>query len=597
MTPRNRQILVVDDNQTIHEDFRKILCPSNSAAAALDEADAILFGQPTTSAPNVTFQLDSALQGQEAFAMVQNNLRAGKRYAMAFVDVRMPPGWDGIDTVARIWELDPEIQIVICTAYSEYSWDDMLTKLGHTDKLLILKKPFDNIEVQQLAHALTEKWHLLQERKDQLTHLEERVAQRTQELLAANQKLESEIAERRKTEEALRQSRETVLRQERLAVVGQLSAGVAHEFNNILTVIQGHTSLLLGNENHDERTSESLHHISNSAERAATLTRQMLAFGRKQFIRHEAVDLGEMIHRMGAMLGRILYENIKIRCTPAANLPRVWADPGMMEQVIMNLVMNARDAMQHGGELVLSAMPVHVNATDLAGHLSREGGEKRAGSFVCLRVSDTGSGMDSETQAHIFEPFFTTKDVGKGTGLGLATVYGIVQQHEGWIEVTSSVGQGSQFDIYLPVAQATTPPALEVLRPRVQSHREKILVVEDEPALRNLARLVLVRHGFQVFEACSGRDALRVWEEINGDVDVLFTDLMMPDGLLGNELAERLKAANPKLRVVYTSGYSEEVVDAAAVAAGDQFLAKPYKPSDLVRVIECILQRGDSAVG
>ncbi len=591
MIQKNRQILVIDDNQTIHEDFRKILCSNNATAAALDEADALLFGGNSAPGVNVRFELESAFQGQEALTLVEKHLKTGRRYAMAFVDVRMPPGWDGIETVARIWEVDPEIQIVICTAFSEYSWEDMLAKLGRNDKLLILKKPFDNIEVQQLAHALTEKWHLLQETKSQLTTLEERVQQRTQQLLTTNGKLEQEVAERMKTETALRESQQTVLRQERLASVGQLSAGIAHEFNNILTVIQGHASLVLESGNHDEITEASLHHIAESAERAATLTRQMLAFGRKQLIRHQSFDIAEMIHRMGEMLERIVCENIKFNCTSQSPVPHIWADPGMMEQIIMNLVLNARDAMPKGGEITLSVTSMEITSEMTARLQNGHGAERREGRFICLAVSDTGCGMSEETLKHVFEPFFTTKDVGKGTGLGLATVYGIVQQHNGWIEVSSLPEKGSAFRIYLPQAQPNSrvTPTSEQTAPKALQQKNRILVVEDQVALRNLVRTVLTRHGFHVMEAATGREALLAWEHRASEIDLLFTDLMMPDGVLGHELAEKMKAANPNLRVLFTSGYSEDVLENSPASERIQLLQKPYKPDELVQIIQSSL--------
>ncbi|MDB6028013.1 MAG: Response regulator receiver sensor hybrid histidine kinase [Verrucomicrobiales bacterium] len=448
----SRPILVIDDNQTIHQDFRKILCPSSATAAALDDLDAAIFGESRERTNPLIFEIHSAYQGQEGLAMVESGLKNGLRYPVAFVDVRMPPGWDGVETVSRMWQVDPDIQIVICTAYSEYSWDDMVRKLGQSDNLLILKKPFDNIEVQQLASALAEKWQLLQQKKNQIELLELKVKERTREL--------------EETAELLRRSQETILRQERLAVVGQLSAGVAHEFNNILTVIQGHTSLLLDTGDHDAPTIESLQHIADSSERAATLTKQMLAFSRKQLMRRQAHDLGETILRLESMLRRVLSENISLQCRMEQDLPCSWADPAMVEQIIMNLVVNARDAMPRGGNLTISASAVHMQPSDLVDESNVVGSaDRRAGSFVCLTVTDTGHGMDAATMKRMFEPFFTTKDVGKGTGLGLATVYGIAQQHEGWIEAISAVNKGTTFKVHLPTMSAAGPSAKHSERP------------------------------------------------------------------------------------------------------------------------------------
>jgi CheY-like chemotaxis protein len=262
------RILIVDDNRAIHDDFRKILCHGNDMSPDFEAAEAALFGAPEQRGQAVQFRMDSALQGQEALRLVEAACREGEPYAMAFMDVRMPPGWDGIEATEAIWKVYPDLQVVICTAYSDYSWNEMQQRLGHTDRLLILKKPFDNVEVLQLAHAMTEKWKLLQQSRAQMSELEKHVAERTAELKASNVKLQAEIAERSAVEQALRQSQELLLRQERLAVVGQLAAGVAHDYNNIMTVVQGHAELLVETEKLSDDAHSSLKEISAAAVRA-----------------------------------------------------------------------------------------------------------------------------------------------------------------------------------------------------------------------------------------------------------------------------------------------------------------------------------------
>ena len=357
LTPKKSRILVVDDNRAIHDDFRKILSPDASQANDLEMAESALFGAPAATNKTMQFDLDSAYQGKETLELVRQAVAEKKPYALAFVDVRMPPGWDGIETTAAIWKLDPDIQIVICTAYSDYSWDDLHAKLGHTDRLVILKKPFDNVEVLQLAHALSEKWRLLQQTRRQVFELEERVDQRTAQLQETNRRLETEITERKQAEFALLESQQMVLRQERLAAVGQLSAGVAHDFNNIMTVIHGHASLLLLGEKVSAAAHEPLREIEKAAMRAAKLTQQLLAFSRKQAMQPRPVNLGEIAGGMAAMLERAIGEHIRLHVTAMPGSPAVQADASMIEQVLMNLAVNARDARPDGGSLSISVEP------------------------------------------------------------------------------------------------------------------------------------------------------------------------------------------------------------------------------------------------
>ncbi len=609
LTPTTSRILIVDDNRAIHDDFRKILQPDSQDAKDFELAESALFGAPVAKNKTMQFELNSAYQGKEALELVRKSVAEKKPFAMAFMDVRMPPGWDGIETTAAIWKLDPDIQIVICTAYSDYSWNDLHAKLGHTDRLVILKKPFDNIEVLQLAHALSEKWRLLQQTRRQVFELEERVDQRTAQLQETNRRLETEIAERKQAEFALRESQHMVLRQERLAAVGQLSAGVAHDFNNIMTVIHGHASLLLLGKKVLIAAHEPLREIEKAAMRAAKLTQQLLAFSRKQAMQPRPVNLGEIAGGMAAMLERAIGEHIRLRVTAMPNSPAVHADVSMIEQVLMNLAVNARDAMPDGGTLSISVETVSIGVEEAARHP-----DACVGNFVCLGVRDTGLGMDEQTLAHIFEPFFTTKDVGKGTGLGLATVYGIVRQHQGWIEVQSQPGQGTTFKVFFPTSQPegdiqtepepgqrageqalaqsevqkkTKPEPLPVVRGR----GETVLVVEDEPALRHLVRRIIQGYGYAVIEAKSGVEALEVWRREKDQIHLLLTDIVMPEGISGRELARTLLAESPDLKIIFTSGYdSNPEEEAPVLIEGLNFLRKPYSPPALAKIMHRTLE-------
>jgi PAS domain S-box-containing protein len=717
----NRRVLVIDDNPAIHEDFRKILMPSPAAVTALDAAELAVFGQCESVTSPTQVEITSAYQGQEGVALVRQAREAGRPFALAFIDVRMPPGWDGVETARRIWELDADIQVVLCTAYSDYSWSEMYQKLGQRDGLLILKKPFDAVEALQLTHALTEKWQLHQEARRKMDALENAVAERTRELaksfsllhatlesttdgivavdlagkvisynakfaaiwqfppdllaradvvelraVAATrvkdanaflrrtqesqshpeaegfdlielkdgrtferyvfpQRIEGgcvgtvinwrDITERKRNEtaaqafsklgqrlsgattareafgiisevsrelfgwdafcirlydvksdaivsglivdtttdgqlvtseqvepmppselyrrvmaqggefisrdeptmplpglvpfgnvmrksavllfvpirspgrvlgiltvqsytpgtyqprdlqvlqtladqcggvferiwaeEALRQSQVQLFQAQKLETVGHLAGGIAHEFNSIMTVLIGQSDLLLEDLPPGNALRENAQEIGKAAQRAATLTRQLLAYGRKQMLRLEVLDLNEILVRLTGMILHLLGTSVEVQVTTHPGTKSVRVDAGQMEQVIVNLVMNAADAMPEGGQLTLETLPIVLNQDDV-----RQVPELKPGEHVLLIVSDTGVGMSETVRNRAFEPFFTTKDVGKGTGLGLSTCYGIIKQSGGHIAVHSEPGQGTTFRIYLPVAGA-----------------------------------------------------------------------------------------------------------------------------------------------
>lgn len=571
----NRRILVVDDNAAIHDDFRKILCLPTGNRAAVEASEAEIFDVAAVRPAATAFQIDSAFQGQEGLKRVQESLAARQPYVLAFMDVRMPPGWDGIETTARIWEIDPDIQIVICTAYSDYSWNEMIARLGISDRIVILKKPFDNVEVTQLAHALAEKWQLRQEARMKMEQLEVMVSTRTSELAAANVQLKIEIAERAKTEEALRQS-------QKMEALGQLAGGIAHDFNNLLTVIRGYVEHLISEGQHANETLVALQEINQAAERAAKLTAQMLMFGRKKKLQPQVLDLNGILRHLGKMFQRLLGENIALQVECGDSPLEVYADPVMIEQIVLNLALNARDAMPDGGRLTISAWVKEVDEARV-----RDNPKARPGRFACIRVADTGCGIAQSALPHLFEPFFTTKEPGKGTGLGLATAYGIVQQHRGWIEVENEPGRGATFSIFIPVSTRT--PAQTVIsrsKDQVPGGQETILLVEDEPALRRLTRTLLQRSGYRVYEAGSGAEALPVWHQHSGEIDLLLTDMIMPDRITGAGLAKTLKAQKNSLKVVYTTGYSVEALRSEILLEeGVNFLAKPYSPSQLARTV------------
>jgi two-component system, cell cycle sensor histidine kinase and response regulator CckA len=391
-----------------------------------------------------------------------------------------------------------------------------------------------------------------------------------------------DVTERLSLEAQLRQS-------QKMESVGQLAAGVAHDFNNMLTVIQGHSGMLMAKSAQKPELLDSAQAIYFAAERAANLTRQLLMFSRKNVMQPKRLDLREVVSRMSKMLQRLLGETISLEFRSTSEIPAVQADVGMVEQVIMNLAVNARDAMPKGGTLTISTTPIAVDEAYGQTHP-----EAHPGSFVCLQVADTGFGMNRETLARIFEPFFTTKEVGKGTGLGLATVYGIVKQHGGWIEVVSEPGKGAAFSVFWPACAgpAETKPKEDSFTAPVRGGKETILVVEDEPVLRDLAQIILQECGYSVLAASSGPEALEMWAKHHDAIDLVLTDMAMPLGISGVDLARRLLAAKPSLKLIFASGYSMDEVDSTFVRNGRaSFLQKPYTHVTLAQAIRDCLDR------
>ena len=697
------RILVIDDNAAIHEDFRKILGAQSSSGSRLTNVENALFGEPSSAVERTTFRIDSAFQGQEGLEMVRKAMEAGDPYSMAFVDIRMPPGWDGVETIEHIWKVCPDLQTVICTAYSDYSWDDFIRRFGHTDNLLILKKPFETVEVLQVAHALTKKWTLGRQARLRMEDLDRMVQERTL-------KLQLEIAERTRVQEALRVSEErfskafqsspmpmaiqtwpegiflsanssfleltgypaekllqhgatelqlwdaatgpksgaqsevrirnqscvlrrsdhttrntvlwtepiildakecllmvvedvteqlkleSQLRQaQKLEIVGRLVASIAHEFNNVLTVIQGHATLLHSKLASLNISTDSVERIVQASQRAASFTGQLLAFSRKQPVNFKATNLSECAQTLRKMLGQLLGERHELKLDLMENLPLTRANEGSVEQVLINLALNARDAMPKGGVITVGTDVVMVNQTELGRHP-----EARPGQYVCLTVNDTGCGIAREMVGRIFDPFFTTKEVGKGTGLGLSMVQSIVQQHQGWIEVYSEVGKGSTFRALFPVTEGAvaakkTPLVIEPVEDGGTG--ETILVVEDEPTVREMASTTLEQGGFRVIEAADGKEALEVWEKCSVPISLLVTDVVMPNGVSGGELATTLRKRSPNLQVICTSGYNPEFIKKDMPSTcGIIFLPKPYDPNQLLKAVRKCLEGDPMAV-
>ena len=386
-----------------------------------------------------------------------------------------------------------------------------------------------------------------------------------------------DVTEQRHLEEQFRQS-------QKMEAVGQLAGGIAHDFNNLLTAILGNTQLLLRDLPPGDAKRGDVEEIRKASERAASLTRQLLAYSRRQMLQPEVLNLNGVVAEMDKMLRRLIGEHIALVTVLAPDLGHVRADPNQLEQVIVNLAVNARDAMAQGGTLTIETANVDLDATYAQTHLGSV-----PGPYTMLAVTDTGVGMDAGVRAHLFEPFFTTKEVGRGTGLGLATVYGIVKQSDGYISVYSEVGRGSSFKIYLPRIATPSDAPVGPQRGRPARGNETVLVVEDEPAVLTLSRRALETQGYVVLAASDATAALRIVERHGGTIHLLVTDVVMP-GLSGRELADKLAAQRPGIRVLYMSGYpGDAVVEHGSLPAGSAFLQKPFSPDSLARKVRDVL--------
>jgi two-component system, cell cycle sensor histidine kinase and response regulator CckA len=702
----NNRILIIDDNAAIHEDFRKILAPIGSRLTDLSAAESALFGHEEATSVRKHFEVESAYQGEEGLAMVRDAISRERPYAMAFVDVRMPPGWDGIETIAQLWQVAPDLQIVICTAYSDYSWQAIAAKLNGSHNMVVLKKPFDNIEVLQLAHALCHKWLVTQEAKAQLTELNRLVEERTRQLDRTNAELRTEIAEHRRTEEVLRESeerfrafmdnspiiafikddaghyvylnkpfeqrfkirlsewsgrtdveawgpkiaaviqsndaivRESGLPQEfienmqvpggaecewlvlkfilqdrtgrkfiagvgvdvternrlesqhrqaqKLEAVGQLAGGIAHDFNNILAVIMGYGETALARVESTSKAYEDIQAIMKAADRGAGLIHQLLSFSRKQVIWPRIIDVNSVLIETDKILHRLITENIHMTLLLGSNIGCVKTEPGQIEQVVMNLVVNARDAMPQGGQLTIETTNAVVDESEAQSH------SVVPGEYVVVQITDTGMGMSPETKARIFEPFFTTKETGRGTGLGLATCYGIAKQSGGFIRVESEIGQGSTFSVLFPrvdeIAQPSAARAAPVDLPR---GTETVLVVEDDEALRQVTVQILSELGYDVIEAPDGKHAQEILSSARGaSVELLLTDVGMPY-MDGGALAKWAEQRRPDIKVLYVSGYVEDPrINRENLGEKHAFLAKPVTRTQLALTVRWICDGG-----
>ena len=593
---KNRRILVIDDTEAVRDDFKKLLSGNGPIRASLGGNKSGLFGGEVRSSEKGQYELEFASQGQQGLEILRDALRQERPFALAFVDMRMPPGWDGLETIKNLWQAQPDLEVVICTAYSDYSWDEVSQQLEQSAQLVILKKPFDGVEVQQLASALTEKYSLSRRARLRMDELEQRVQQRTTSLREANEQLERVIEELKHTQSIARDKDEMFRHAQKMELVGTLAGGVAHEFNNFLQIIGAYAQCMQDELSPEAHVHQDLNEVLRAVDKASSLTRQLLSFSRRQPLDMTSVDLRRVLDELGELLRPVLGDQIELELDTTDELGTVLGDAAQLQQALLNLCLNARDAMPNGGRLAIHATQTvksdcgHVDAVNEPG-LS-------PGPYIVISVSDTGCGMAPDVLSRVFDPFFTTKGVGKGTGLGLSMVFGTVQEHKGVIHAESEFGKGSKFTICLPVDTSSDRSALESSSCPENDNSigtEVVLVAEDEPSIRRASVHWLRKAGYTVYEAQDGNEAVRVFEEYAGEISVLVFDVMMPH-MTGHEAFKRIKDLNPEIRAVFCTGYDPSGHEASfALEAGSTIVEKPFSRQQLLKAVRRCLDANDAA--
>jgi two-component system, cell cycle sensor histidine kinase and response regulator CckA len=499
-------------------------------------------------------QLDIVRSATEGLELLQRTL-----VDLVLVDLRMPD-MHALDFLRQLRQRGQSLPVVVVTGGGDETAAIAALKLGAYD--YICKREGYLTQVPYAIDNAIDRFRLMQ----------------------LNRRLEAELADRERAEAERARLSEQLQQAQKIESLGRLAGGVAHDFNNLLTVITGHADVMLEKLAPDAPLRENVRNVSAATRRASDLTRQLLAFGRRQVLQPRVMDLNESIRESTSMLSRLLSEPVELVTVLDPHLGHVEADPSQLNQLLINLAVNARDAMPHGGRLTIETDNVSIDDEEAQRHPSFQ-----PGSYVMLAVSDTGIGIDNDVLPHIFEPFFTTKEHGKGTGLGLSMVYGIVKQSGGWIWVYSEVGHGTTFKIYLPrvegaLAVIGAPAALD--SPRGE---ETVLVVEDQQEVRSLMRDVLRTHGYDVIEAAEGPSAVAACEGVARPISLLITDVVMP-GMSGPTLAAHLSTVRPDMRVLYMSGYTDAAVFEHGIAEQPvPFLQKPFTPSQLTRKVREVL--------
>jgi len=585
---KNRRILVIDDNRSIHDDFRKILSPAASTAA-LDATEAELFGKPADTAWQAQFEIDSAYQGQEGMSLVHKALDEGRPYAMAFVDVRMPPGWDGVETTRKIWEVDHEIQIVLCTAYSDYSWNEMFEKIGDCDGLVILKKPFDSVEALQLAHALTEKWWLHRQSMRKLEELDNMVRERTAAVQSANAELAS--VNQCLLEEVQRANQLASAASAGSKAKGEFLAAMSHEIRTPMNGVIGMIDLLLDTElTADQRNYART--VQQSAEALLAIVDDILDFSKIEAgkLSLESIDfnLRQTVENVVELLAeRAKSKGIKLLWSVAPEMPEsLRGDPHRLRQVLLNLMSNAIKFTERGEVSV-----------ECFGR-----GDPGQAPELHFTVRDSGIGLSEESRQKLFQPFTqadssTTRKFG-GTGLGLAICRRLVELMGGTIGVTSVEGKGSTFwfDVSLKkglapeIAASASPVSPPAQNNPAAGPSLRVLLAEDNIVNQMVATKQLRKLGCEIQVACNGLEALTAWQ--NGGHDIIFMDCQMPamDGLEATRkirALEKERSLSPIRIIAMTASAMQGDRESCLKAGMDDYVSKPVKISEIKKLLQC----------
>ena len=581
-----RRIIIIDDNPDIHKDFATILT-AKSDLSQLESLESELLG--TEQLPpkwrGYQFDLDFATQGREGLEKIKFAMTHQMPYQLAFVDMRMPPGWDGLKTIEEIWRVDPDIQVIICTAYSDFSWEEINQKLGITENLLILKKPFDSSEVAQLASTLTQKWILAKKAEMKRDELERLVTQRTKDLNESNQQLKREMAERRELAAQL-------VRFQKMEAVGTLAAGVAHDLNNILSGILSYPDLLLMKMQKDDPMYRPLSVIRRSGQKAAAIVQDMLTLARRNVAVKEPVDFSALIRDFldGPECRSILgyHPDVCIDTQIGSESFAVLGSAVHLEKLVMNLISNAAESIKEMGTVTIS-----LDYEQLTGALPGYGAVKPGG-YVKLMVADQGIGIDQDDLDHIFEPFFTKKKMGRsGTGLGMTVVWDTVNHHQGYIEVNSKLGHGTSIAVYLPISdRQVEESASKVKQEDLTGRGERILVVDDVAEQREIATAIFEELGYAADAVTSGQSALDYIEK--QPVDLLLLDMIMDPGMDGLETFKRVLSKYPDQKVLIASGYTKSDRVRSALQLGASFIHKPYRLEEITRAVKNTLNTSSS---
>ncbi len=578
----NKRILVVDDNLSIHKDFTRILIPesenkniSKKISEVSNLFDSFMDTEPEPDFLSLDYEVDFAIQGEESLKMIEEAIEKNEPYSLVFMDIRMPPGWDGIKTLIEIFKIDDNIQAVISSAYSDYSFFDLKEKFGPTDRILFLKKPFDSHEVLQLAASLTNKWNLARENKINLLRLENELSYRN--------KIESQLVQAQKMES-----------------IGQIAGGLAHDFNNILSGIVGAASMnaqsLRAKDIDLEKLKRFNSMIIKTTERAKNLTNQLFVLSRKNDFLLSPIDLNTAIKNTIEICKNTFDKKIVIEFNFREDEKCIIdGDQNQLEQVILNMSINASHAMTimreyseyQGGILAYSLEKIEADEYFIKSHH-----KAKVGQYWKLSISDTGTGINSKNIDKIFDPFFTTKESGSGTGLGLSMVYTIIKRHNGFIDVYSEEKVGTNFNLYFPVIEKKIK--LETKSESIDeisySGSGTILIVDDDDTILKISKSILEGYGFTVLTAINGKEAVEIFSKKSSEIRLVILDLIMPE-LSGEETYLVMKEIDPRVKVLLISGFKKnDRIDRVMDLGIDFFIQKPFTLNDLIKTVKQLLE-------